>query len=100
MADFYIDYDEIKKAKQEMDAYADEYREAAVILLNSIEYFSRNWKGETKETFMNYINTSVSDYILNSVPALIESLSEILNQNAEQIMNMDKQIATAVPKPD
>lgn len=96
MADIIFKYPEMDQAAKQIDNIANNYRQAATNFLMQMDNATMGWTGASREAFMNYVNTTVKDYIENTIPQVVDGLAAMLRANAEQMQSVDEEIAQQI----
>ena len=97
MADIIFNYPQMQASPKEIRQYAEEYRVAANALKEKIEANTAAWTGASKNRFMAFVEGPVYQYTSGSIPATVEALAQLLEQNAEQMKNADQELANSLP---
>lgn len=97
MANIIFNYPQMQVAAKEIRQFAEEYRIAAKTLKEKIETNTVAWEGASKERFMAFIDGPVYQYTSSSIPATVEALAQLLEQNAEQMKKADQELADSLP---
>ena len=97
MADIIFNYPQMQAAAKEIRQYAEEYRIAANALKEKIEANTTAWTGASKNRFIAFIDGAVYQYTSSSIPATMEALAQLLEQNAEQMKSADQELADSLP---
>ena len=97
MADIIFRYTEMRQAASDIKAIAARYKAAATTLESDFLGAISAWEGESKDAMQKFISGSVMDYTRDTIPQLLEALSDLLNANADQMENADRQIAENIP---
>lgn len=98
MADIVFRYQEMRAAAETIRGIAQRYQSAAVTFEDDFLAAIAGWEGESKEKMKKFISGTVKDYTGATVPQLVTALAELLDANATQMENADKQIADNIPE--
>ena len=82
MADIVFRYVEMRQAAADIKALAARYKSAATTF---------------ESDFLGSISGSVMEYTRDTIPQLLEALSDLLSANADQMESADRQIAENIP---
>lgn len=93
-----FNYEEMVNAANAIAEIAQEYQTLANNFAQKFEEAVSDWEGDSKISMMNFINDPVYNYIGKNIPELVAALAELLNANAQQMMEADSQIAESLPK--
>lgn len=97
MADVVFRYPEMRAAVTKIAGIADDYKRAAGQLIDDFTTATSTWEGETKDKMLTFMNTPVREYIAETIPQLIQGLSDMLAANADQMEKVDAEIASNIP---
>ena len=89
-------YEEMATAVQKINEIAASYRTLAATFCKDMDEATTGWEGDSRVAMMNFIKGSVFDYIGKTVPQLVESFAQLLDQNAKQMGNADTQVAQSI----
>ena len=89
-------YEQMATAVQQINAIAESYQQLARAFCQEMEQATTGWEGNSRIAMMNFINNSVFNYIGNTVPQLVQSFAQLLDQNAKQMGNADTQVAQSI----
>ena len=98
MADIVFRYQEMRTAADNIRGIADRYKRAAAAFEADFLAAIAGWEGESKEKMQKFISGSVKEYTYDTVPQLVTALAELLDANATQMENADRQIAENIPE--
>ena len=98
MADIVFRYQEMRAAADNIREIANRYKSAAATFETDFLAAIAGWEGESKEKMQKFISGSVMDYTCDTVPQLVTALAELLDANATQMENADRQIAENIPE--
>ncbi len=98
MADIVFRYQEMRAAADNIREIANRYKSAAATFETDFLAAIAGWEGESKEKMQKFISGSVMDYTRDTVPQLVTALAELLDANATQMENADRQIAENIPE--
>ena len=97
MADIVFRYPEMRDAASAIQDIATRYKNAALTFETDFTAAISGWEGESKDKMQNFISGTVKEYTYDTVPKLLEALAALLNANADQMENADRQIAENIP---
>jgi WXG100 family type VII secretion target len=97
MADIVFRYPEMRAAAASIQGIAGRYKAAAAAFESDFTAAISGWEGESKDKMQAFISGSVKEYTHDTVPQLLEALASLLNSNADQMENADRQIAENIP---
>ena len=97
MADIVFRYVEMRQAASDIKAIAARYKTAATTLESDFIGAISGWEGESKDAMQKFISGSVMEYTRDTIPQLLEALADLLNANADQMEDADRQIAENIP---
>ena len=97
MADIVFKYPEMREAATAIQGIATRYKAAATALETDFLAAISGWEGESKEKLQKFVSGTVKEYTYETVPKLLEALASLLNANADQMENADRQIAENIP---
>ena len=97
MADIVFRYQEMRAAATAIQDIATKYKNAGATFETDFIAAISEWEGESKEKMLKFISGTVKDYTSVTVPQLLEALAALLNANADQMENADRQIAENIP---
>lgn len=97
MADIIFRYVEMREAADAIEEIAGRYKTAADSLQTEFAAATSSWEGESHDQMLKFMNGPVADYTGQSVPQLVKALAELLRANADQMEQVDKQIAENIP---
>lgn len=97
MADIVYNYTEMRTAASSIKEIAAKYKSAAESFEQSFIDAIAGWEGETRDKMVAFISGPVVEYLRDSVPALIEGYAALLESNANQMEQVDRQIAESIP---
>jgi len=97
MADITFKYEGMQQAVEEIQALAGRYgQEAATFESDFISAIS-SWEGDSHDKMVNFIQSPVHEYIAETIPQLLNSFAELLQENITQMQKADQQIAENIP---
>ena len=97
MADIVFRYPEMREAASAIQELAGRYKSAADVFEADFTAAIAGWEGESKDKMVKFISGTVKEYTYATVPQLLEALASLLNANADQMENADRQIAENIP---
>ena len=97
MADIVFRYVEMRQAAADIKALAARYKSAATTFESDFLGAISGWEGESKDALQKFISGSVMEYTRDTIPQLLEALSDLLTANADQRESADRQIAENIP---
>ena len=97
MADIVFKYDEMRTAVTQIADIAARYKAASDKFQSDFADAATGWEGASKDKLMAFINGPVNEYMGTTVPNIVNSLSELLKANADQMEQADQQIADGIP---
>lgn len=97
MADIVFRYVEMRQAAESIRTIANNYRNASASFVEDIAGIISPWEGESRDKFEAFIRGSVADYTGQTVPAVLTALADLLDANADQMEQTDRQIAENIP---
>lgn len=97
MADIVFRYPEMRDAAAAIQDIATRYKTAATTFETDFTAAISGWEGESKDKMQKFISGTVKEYTYDTVPKLLEALAALLNANADQMENADRQIAENIP---
>lgn len=97
MADIVFRYPEMRDAANSIQDIAARYKSAAETFETDFIAAIHEWEGESKDKMQGFISGTVKEYTYDTVPKLLEALAELLNANADQMEDADRQIAENLP---
>ena len=97
MADIVFRYVEMRQAAADIKALAARYKSAATTFESDFLGSISGWEGESKDALQKFISGSVMEYTRDTIPQLLEALSDLLSANADQMESADRQIAENIP---
>ncbi len=97
MADIVFRYVEMRQAAADIKALAARYKSAATTFESDFLGAISGWEGESKDALQKFISGSVMEYTRDTIPQLLEALSDLLTANADQMESADRQIAENIP---
>jgi len=97
MADIVFRYVEMRQAAADIKALAARYKSAATTFESDFLGAISGWEGESKDALQKFISGSVMEYTRDTIPQLLEALSDLLSANADQMESADRQIAENIP---
>ena len=97
MADIVFRYVEMRQAASDIRAIAARYKSVATTFESDFIGAISGWEGESKDALQKFISGSVMEYTRDTIPQLLEALAELLDANATQMENADRQIAENIP---
>lgn len=97
MADIVFKYVEMRQAVEDIRGLSERYKAAASTFESDFTAAIKEWEGESKDAMQTFITGPVMEYTRDSVPQLILAMAELLEANATQMENADRQIAENIP---
>ena len=97
MADIVFRYTEMRNAASAIQDIATRYKSAATQFETDFTGAINGWEGESRDKMQAFISGTVKEYTCDTVPKLLEALASLLNSNADQMEDADRQIAENIP---
>lgn len=97
MADIVFKYPEMRQAVESIKGIAARYKNTASAFEGDFIAAISEWEGESKDKMQQFISGPVMEYTRDTIPQLLEALSELLAANADQMESADRQIAESIP---
>lgn len=97
MADIVYKFDQMRSAAAKIEDIAQRYKTASDKFQSDFAEAVTGWEGASKDKLSNFISVAVNEYTGTTVPGVVNSLSELLKANAEQMEKADQQIADNIP---
>lgn len=97
MADIVFKYVEMESAANQIEELAGRYSAAADTFEGDFTGAITQWEGATKDKMTTFISGPVKEYMGVTVPKLLNSLAQLLKDNAKQMQSADDQIAANIP---
>lgn len=97
MADIVFKYDEMRTAVTKIADIATRYKAAADKFQSDFADATNGWEGASKDKLTAFITGPVNEYMGTTVPGMINSLSELLKANADQMEAADQSLADSIP---
>ena len=91
-----FNYEEMNSAVATLKKCSEQFKTDGATLVKSIENATASWEGASKEKF-NTLMQSVNEYVTQSVPAMVQGLSDLLKNNADRMSETDTEIAKNIP---
>ena len=88
-----FNYEEMVNTANAIAELANQYQALANDFVQKFGDAVADWEGDSKVSMLNFVNDPVYQYIGKTVPELVAALAELLNANAQQMMDADAQIA-------
>ncbi len=98
MADILFRYPEMTKAAEEITGIATRYKTEAEKFEESFLSAINGWEGDSRDAMQKFISGPVMEYLRDTVPQLLEALSQLLDENATQMKSADTGIAEKIPE--
>ena len=89
-------YDDMSEVATKISEISQEYQTAGTTLIAALNEATASWEGASKDKFDTLINTgtkSVNGYVTQTIPTVIQGLSDMLQSNATQMQGADNNIA-------
>lgn len=89
-------YENLSEAVTKIAEISEAYKDAGIELINALNAATESWEGASKDKFDTLINTgtkSVKSYVTETIPTVIQGLSDMLQSNATQMQGADNNIA-------
>ncbi len=97
MADITFKYEEMRQSAEKIQDIKARYKAAAAKFEEDFMNATTSWEGASKEKMNAYISGPIKDYMDTQVGQILDSLSEVLKANADQMESADQQIADNIP---
>lgn len=72
---------------------ADSYRTAGEEFIQELNNAIAEMEGETKDALKKFIDTDVNNFVASDLPDAVKGMSELLEANRTNFVDVDKQIA-------
>ncbi len=92
-----FDDSQMASAASKIEELSTKYASAGTHLGESFTSAVKDWEGASKDKMVAFINGSVKEYTVNTVPQLLKALSELLKANSTQMQKVDQEIASNIP---
>lgn len=92
-----FEYNNMNVTADKIATLSGDYATAGKNFITGMNEAIANWEGDSKNTFSAFINGDVNTYITQTIPNVIQGLSEMLASNAKQMENADSEIAKELP---
>ena len=86
MADIVFRYEAMNSIVAQIKAIAQRYKSAATTFDSDFVASISEWEGESKEKMQSFIQGAVQKYIGETIPTLINSIAELLEQRGKCII--------------
>lgn len=97
MADIVFRYGEMRSSVSSIADIAQRYKSASDKFQADFTAAIASWEGASKDKMASFITGPVNEYMGSTVPNLVNSLSELLAANADQMEKADQEIADNIP---
>lgn len=98
MAEIVYKFEEMENAANNVEGIMGRYVSAASTFVDDFTGAVGAWEGESKEKMMSFITGAVNEYMAKTVPDMLQSLANLLRENAKQMQTADQQIAENIPQ--
>ena len=75
---------------------SDSYRTAGEELIKALNDAIAEMEGETKDALKKFIDTDVNTFVATDLPDAVKGMSELLEANRTNFVDVDKQIADSI----
>lgn len=96
MADCRIVNQSVLTAKDNLDAYATEYRTAGETFETSFNAAIAEMEGATKDALVELFNKTYKEFVTTSIPEMITGLASLLESNRSQFDEVDSSLAASI----
>lgn len=97
MADYVYNFDEMRRVAGQINDIGTRYASAASAFEEDMAGAMTGWEGPTRDAMHRFITGPVMEYTRDTVPKLLQALSELLEANATQMENADTEIGSNIP---
>ena len=97
MADIVFRYPEMRQVVESINDIAERYTTAANTFEQDYLDATASWEGTSKDKMDQFISGPAMEYMRDTVPQLLQGLSELLGANADQMEGADQQLADNIP---
>lgn len=91
-----FNYSEMDQAARDLDARAEDYRQAYAVLKTALNSAIADWTGESKDAIVAFFYGPCTSFMNESVPTLVEGFANLLRSNAVSMQDTDRQIAEKI----
>ena len=92
-----FDYTQMQTAVTSIKNLATQYQTAAQTLQSALTTATANWTGDSKDAFMNFVTGPINKHTATDVPAMVNAIATLLDNNAQSMQQADKQVANNMP---
>jgi hypothetical protein len=97
MADIVINYTYMAQQVEKLQELAAQYKAKGKAFNTAYNAATADWTGATKDAMKKFVDTTVKNYMEESVPGVLNGLANLLDANINQFSNADAQIASNIP---
>lgn len=98
MADIIYRFPEMETAAAEVDNIAEQYKNAAQTLVDSINSATANWEGESKMKFKSFLDGAVYEHLHKNIPQIVSIISAEIRASSENMSKTDASLAENIPQ--
>jgi uncharacterized protein YukE len=91
-------FPEMESAAVQVDGYADQYKNAANTLRDSIHSAISSWEGASRDKFVGFINNAVHEFLHNNIPQLVGVVAIQIRESSKHMSDTDNLIAENIPQ--
>jgi len=98
MADIVFRYPEMRNCASTIrNDIISGYTSAANTFQNNFASATSAWEGDSKDKMQAFITGPVNDYMVKTIPEMLEALAALLEFNADSMEKADAEIASNIP---
>lgn len=86
----------VVQARDAVKKSSDDYRIAGEQFIEALNNAIAEMEGDAKDAFKKFIDTDVNQFVALDIPDAINGMSELLEANRTNFVDVDKQIADSI----
>lgn len=91
------DSERMREVAKQVQDMATQYSSTASQFENNFDSATAEWEGASKDKMLVFVEGPVSKYLNDTVQQVLEALSTLLEENANQMEEADEELANAIP---
>jgi uncharacterized protein YukE len=98
MADIVYRFPEMETAASEVDGYAEQYKNAAQTLVDSIVSATANWEGDSRDKFITFLKGAIYEHTHENIPQIVGVIAAEIRASSENMSKTDAELAENIPQ--
>lgn len=86
----------VVSAVSAIDSALTSYKRSGEALISALNSAISSMEGASKDALKRFIDTTVNDYVVTSLPNAVDGMSKLLEANRTNFVDVDQQLADGI----